>query len=388
VEAETREPDPAIVRTLLEEAHRFSFFRAVQILERLDPEAVPIGGGGPPRREAVRLRPDPSFSFPHAAVTGVEALDDGDGGRRFRVTQTLMGLYGVRTPLPEVYAEELLRRGEADDAVRDFLDLFHHRLLSLLYRAWARCRPHVSFRGDAAAPDPVTRAVFALGGLADEALRRAAGVPALGLLRYTVFLARPSRPAEGLERTLSDFLDGEPVRVEPHVLRAVAVPGEQRARLGRSGCTLGEDFCVGERVADRGGKFRLWIGPLRRTAFLSLAPRGGARAAAGALVRLYLVDPLEHDAMLGIVAAERPPFRLGDGPGAPRLGIDTWLCAADAGDSWVAFPGFAARPGGSDGDGPEGAAAAPGGDGTGPAEAAGDGMAWTGAAPAPREGTA
>jgi type VI secretion system protein ImpH len=251
--------------------------------------------------------------------------------------------------------------------VRDFLDLFHHRLLSLLYRAWARCRPHVSFRHDAAAPDPVTRTVFALGGLADEALRRAAAFPPLGLLRYTVFLARPSRPAEGLEKTLSDFLGGEPVRVEPHVLRAIAIPEEQRALLGRSGCTLGGDFSLGERVEDRSGKFRLWIGPLGRTAFLSLAPRGDARAAAGALIRLYLVDPLEHDAMLGIVAAEKPPFGLGGGEGSPRLGIDTWLCAGGGGDSWVAFPAFPARA---------------------PEEPDGERIEWTGAAPAPREGTA
>ncbi len=330
------------MRSLLEQGHRFTFFRVVQLLEMCHPDAPRLGTGGPARQEAVRLRPDASFTVPRTTVSRIEEAAAEGGRRRFVVTQTVMGLYGIRSPMPEIYGEEILRRQHESDAVRDFLDLFHHRLLSLLYRAWARSRAHVTFRHGG--EDALTRIVFSIGGFAEEASRRAAHVAPLGLLRYTPFLSRASRPAEGLATILADFLGAAAVRVEPYVPRPVVIPEEQRSRLGVSGCTLGEDWSLGERIEDRGGKFRLWIGPLARPDFLALAPGGEARAGAGALVRLYLLDPLEHDVMLGIVAREKPALRLGADETGPRLGIDTWLYTEEPRDSWVLFMGLPAHP--------------------------------------------
>lgn len=355
METEARQPDPALIRSLLEAGHRFSFFRAVQLLELCHPDAAPLGTGGPARDEVVRLRPDPSFTVPRASISKIEEVPRDDGGRRFLVTQTILGLYGLRSPMPEVYAEEILKRQEEDDPVRDFLDLFHHRMMSLLYRAWVRSRSHVSFRQGGS--DPLTRIVFAAGGFSEEPVRGATGLPALGLLRYTQYFSRPAKTAEGLAGILSDALGGAAVRVEPYMPRTVSIPEEQQARLGRSGCTLGVDFSAGDQVPDRSGKFRLAIGPLERPLYLALAPGGTDRALAGALVRLYLLDPLEHDTLLGILAAAKPPFRLGAEQGAPRLGIDTWLHTESPEDSWIPFPGFpapnAAAPSASPAAGPE-----------------------------------
>ena len=343
MDAETRQPDPPVIHKLLEEGHRFSFFRAVQLLHLCHPEAAPIGRTGPAREEAVRLRADLSFAVPRSTGSAIRASPGEDDGRpRYAVVQSLMGLFGIRSPMPEVYTEELLQRALESDPVRDLLDLFHHRILSLLYRAWARSRPHVTFRTDPA--ETLTQIVFCIAALGEEPLRRAASSRPLGLIRYAPFLARSAKTGPGLEAILSDFLDGAPVRVEPHALRRVTIPEDQRARLGEAGCRLGEDFSLGETIQDRAGKFRLVIGPLARPAFQALSPGGAARDGAGALVRLYVLDALEHDVVLGILAGEKPAFRLGAGEDGPRLGIDTWLSSDRLEDSWIPFPSFPRHP--------------------------------------------
>ena len=336
--AEARDADSAVIRKLVEEGHRFTFFRAVQLLQLCHPGAAPVGGLGPARDEVVRLRAELGLTMPRNAVTSIRPIPVADGeAPRFEVTQNLMGLFGIRSPMPEIYTEELLQRDLEKDPVRDLLDLFHHRLLSLLYRAWARSRPHVGFRADTI--DRLTWMVFCIIGLGEDAARQAAFPAPRGLLRYAPFLARRSKSAEGLRKMVSDFLGGPHVEVGPYAPRSVAIPPDQRARLGETCCTLGEDFSAGERIPDRAGKFRLRIGPLDRGAYLSLAPGGDERDSVFGLVHLFLLDPLEYDVVLGIRAAEKPPFRLANDPDGPRLGIDTWLCAEDPNDAWVLFPG-------------------------------------------------
>jgi len=341
VAAEARDTDPAIIRKLLEEGHRFTFFRAVQLLQLCHPEAAPVGGPGPARDEVLRLRVELSLTMPRNAVTSIRSIPVADGeGPRYEVTQNLMGLFGSRSPMPEIYTEELLQRALEKDPVRDLLDLFHHRILSLLYRAWARSRPHVGFRADAV--DRLTWMVFCIIGLGEDGARQAAFPAPRALLRYAPFLARRSKSAEGLAKMVSDFLGGPRVEVGPYAPRSVAIPSDQRARLGVACCTLGEDFSAGEHIEDLAGKFRLRIGPLDRASYLSLAPGGDGRDLVFALVRLFLLDPLEYDMVLGMLAAERPPFRLANDPEGPRLGIDTWLCAEDPNDAWVFYPGHPA----------------------------------------------
>jgi hypothetical protein len=80
----------------------------------------------------------------------------------------------------------------------------------------------------------------------------------------------------GLVAVLSDVLgkvlDGAPVNVDQFVGRWVAIEERQLLRLGVANTTLGEDATVGRKVFDRGGKFRVILGPLRRKAFEELQP--------------------------------------------------------------------------------------------------------------------
>ena len=130
------------------EARRFSFFRLVYLLERLFPGAPPMGQLGPITDERVRLRGDTSLVFASCDVTEVAHVRSADGVRRVRVTNAFLGLYGAVSPMPPYYAENLalVEHQGGPQVIREFLDVFHHRLLSLMFRAWTKYRFAVMYR--------------------------------------------------------------------------------------------------------------------------------------------------------------------------------------------------------------------------------------------------
>ena len=92
---ENRDARGALTRRLVEEGHRFSFFQAVRLIERLRPDAARVGHQGPVAREAVRFRPALDFSFAPSDIASIEETPDG-----FAMTITFLGLYGAVSPCP------------------------------------------------------------------------------------------------------------------------------------------------------------------------------------------------------------------------------------------------------------------------------------------------
>jgi predicted component of type VI protein secretion system len=159
----------AVADQLFDEPFRFDFFQAVRVLEALRPAAAPAGEGAQPADEAVRFRATPGLAF---AGGDVAAVAPGRAGGAPEMTVAFMGLAGVGGPLPLPFSELVIRqpwRGEGAPPARDFLDLFHHRLVSLMYRARARNRVSLSLR--AADETAAGRWLFALIGLGTAGLR-------------------------------------------------------------------------------------------------------------------------------------------------------------------------------------------------------------------------
>ena len=318
-----------MIRRLRERPREFAFFQAVRLIEVARPGSVRLGREGPASREAVRLRPSSSLAFQAAEVTSVEPL--GQAGDR--LTTTIMGLYGANSPLPAFYSTDILeyetQHGGEEDPVRAFLDLFNHRLLSLLYRAWSKYRWAFTF--ETGAEDDVSRAVLALAGIGEPALRDSLQVPAQRLMRFVGFVTQAPRNARGLARVVSDYFDDVPADVVQCVERWVPIHALDRSRLGSRNSALGADLVLGESILDLGGKFRIELGPLSDLAgFERFTPGGAHWRALGGTMQFLVNDPLEYDLRLWLVAEAVPMLRLSTGSAAARLGSTSWLCSEPA----------------------------------------------------------
>lgn len=303
---------------LAQPAHRYQFFQALRLLESALAGA-PIGERGPYQRERLRLRPSTSLGFPTAEVVAVTSYDGADGQPGALVTTNLPGLYGSGSPLPRSYAHQILLEEDEQPQTRQFLDLLHHRLLSIWYRTWKHCRYEQSYKPDGS--DLLSRALLDLLGISPETPEEEIGIAPVRLLRYLSLLLPRTRPVEGLQVLLTEEL-ALPIVIEQAPERELVLPPEQWFRLASrpqdgGGC-LGRDVVIGSRRIDRQSLIRLHIGPLPYSTFLQLMPSGNLLNRLIALCRFYLRQPLDLSLHVSVPASEVVRAKLGTAGG--RLG--------------------------------------------------------------------
>ena len=316
-------------------APRSRFFHVVSLLERMMPDRVRVGGDGPPQQEGLRFRHDPAMAFSAGDITSVSqhdiVLEPGSTLSPklpgFQITSTFLGLTGAVSPLPLYMPEEVALEDPANHIRRDFLDLFHHRVLSLLYRSVTRYSPtreHV-----AKTPDPWLRRFLAAAGLDSYEGSLSEQLPESFFLRLLPLFVGRSRTRDGLEITLRAALGsaagaGAMVSVEQFVGRRVQVDDSQRTQLGKSNHVLGKSSVVGGRVFDRSSRFAIRIGPLGQDNYQGFMEGGEQLKVLREVVRMFCRRPLDYDVELELTADAVPRFNLSTTE-PRRLGRQTWL---------------------------------------------------------------
>lgn len=307
---------------LYEEPYRFDFFQAVRLLEMSATAPAPVGEGAEPAREAVRFKSAVGFSF--AASDVAELQPPARAGEAARMTVNFMGLAGaagpLHTPSTELVVERAWRR---DTSLRDFLDIFNHRLVSLLYRI--RKQHRIGLGHAPPGEDRASTYLYSVVGLGTPNTRGRMQVKDRALLFYAGLLGQQPRSMAGLERVLRDYF-GAPARGLPFSGRWHELEEGQWTVLGASGRNraLGVDATAGTRVWDQQGGFEVVLGPLTFEQFQDFLPTGWAFRPLCDLTRFYVGDELDFSFRLVLRASEVPPTRLSAREGA-RLGWTSWL---------------------------------------------------------------
>lgn len=354
----------SLARRLFEESYGFDFFQGVRLLQRMEPGRVLVGRGGPPRSEAVRFRTRISLSFPPSAIH--DLIGPTSSQPVPVMVQAFMGLTGPSGVLPRHYTELLYKiereiRTPEKYALRDWLDLFNHRFVSLFYRAWEKYRFYVPFeRGefDGPTPDPFTNSLYSLIGLGTPSLHRRLRVTArdavdedgetqervlsriedLVLLHFSGMLGHRPRCAVALESMLQDYFQ-VPVRIEQFQGQWLLLEPSSRSRIDgeRGNNQLGVSAVAGDRVWDRQSKFRVKLGPMTFAQFTEFLPDRDPNQNRKTffllvqLIRLYAEPTLDFDVQLVLKAEEVPECQLtGAGTFGARLGWNTWLLTRPA----------------------------------------------------------
>ncbi len=315
----------ALDRELVDRAHSFRFFQAVRLLERLHPERSRVGRFGHPADEVVRFGANPDLSFPAGEIQEMSRVPDGP----WKMTVNFLGLVGHMGVLPHHYSVLVMERDRnRDRALRDFLDLFHHRLVALFYRAWERYRFYVSYeRGGG---DHVTDHLFDLIGLGNASAREALGLDEHALLGYVGLLGPHQRSAGALEQVLEDYFE-VPVEVEQFVGAWYDMSGTAQCRVDdtddEGAGRLGQGTLVGDEVWDPSSRARIVVGPLPLARYREFLPTGSAYRELRAITRYFSDDQIEFELRLILEKEEVPAISLGADGGTP-LGWSTWLRSA------------------------------------------------------------
>jgi type VI secretion system protein ImpH len=350
-----RRQSRSVEEQLFEDASRFTFLQAVRLMEdialgkglnnhRFPGEAVHH------EQELLFFRHNVRLDIPSSDVESLRAGRRGGDGRHDEPPTMLvnvLGLAGVLGPLPQTVTETILhelRRGDRafDDlpvsSFSDFLDIFNHRLISLLYRARKKYRPALDPRGPH--EGRVSRVLYSILGLGtphlkgrllgETSLNRPFGQPSAGdrlLLPYTGLFAERYRSPIGLERILADAF-GTPATVTPFVGAWETIEDSDRTaigtRLGRNQ-RLGHAALAGRRIWNQAARFEVSLGPLKLEQFRSFLPVAeNAYRPLVSLIRFYAHEELGFSIRLILDRNEIPELELKRG-GSAHLGQTTWL---------------------------------------------------------------
>lgn len=316
--------DPvALERELEQRAAGIDFFQALRLIENAHPELPRIGTSLRPRDDAARLGQDPELSF-HGAALG--SYRRAEAGGRGRLSVNFLGLLGANGPLPRhltEYVRDRLRH-EGDSTPQAFLDVFHHRMLCLFYRARASAEPAISLDR----PDGDRYSVFvgSLFGIGSPGLRDRDRIGDFAKLHFAGLLANRARPGAGLAGILRAYFS-LPLRIEQFAGHWMRLDDDILSRLGSAerDNRLGSSMVLGRRAWDCQNRFGIVVGPVGYQDYQRFLPGGDSLKRLLDWVRMYCGLALDWEVQLILKKTELPPLRLG---GSTRLGWSTWLASA------------------------------------------------------------
>lgn len=236
------------IQKLVDEPHLFDFYQAVYLLQRqLGKFGTEVGHDTLPSKEPIRFKVPQHLGFPG---TPVERVDEGvnpqSGQSQADMYVSFMGLTGPSGVLPLHYSELVLQRlKQKDVTMREFFDLFNHRLISLYYRAWEKYRLPIQHQKHVAGQrDPITDVLTSLTGASQD----------LEVMFGGLF-AKQVRSAKGLKQIL-EALSGCQIMINEFVGRWLQLADDEQTALGSrvepegQHARLGCSATLGRRVWD------------------------------------------------------------------------------------------------------------------------------------------
>jgi type VI secretion system protein ImpH len=309
-----------LIGELAKSPFAYDFFRAVRLLENQRRDLPRVGCSLSPAQDAVRFGQKPSLAF---APSTLENVEPGGPDGAVKLFVRFFGMFGPNAPLPphltEYAHERILHHG--DRTLAAFLDVFHHRLISFFYRAWAANQITLDLdRKDDQRFSLFVGSTFGLGG---DAMWNCDSVQDWAKLHFAGRLACQARSAEGLEAILQEYFE-VPAELQTFVGHWMDIPDDSVCVLGNSPQTgsVGVNTIVGLHIYDGQLKFRIRLGAMNFKDYERLLPGGKSFERLRQWVFNYCGEQYFWDAQLVLKAGEVPNTQMGH---AGRLGWTTWL---------------------------------------------------------------
>lgn len=217
---EPQPPHSRLSPRLERDIHRINFYRFCQLLEKSRPEAPALGITLSPADDPVRFRPHPGMGFPVSELKAVE-YDEDNPDAPPTVRTTFMGLYGVDSPLPTAWLDDIAQRREGHEAQEAFLDIFNHRILTQFYRIWRKYSYPATF--EAGGRDRTSQSLLGLIGLGIPGTDNHIATPVSRFLALLGVMRLPGRTEEGIQALVRLLAPRTQVTVMPHSPRPVYI---------------------------------------------------------------------------------------------------------------------------------------------------------------------
>lgn len=306
-----------------------SFFYLVSLLERAHQCAQQqastlcgqLGSDSQPQDEALRFKTKYDLAFRAASVAKITPLkqETDNPEKRHLVVVNFIGLAGAAGVLPLHYTRLIMERlKQRDSAMADFLDIFHHRLVSLFYRAWQKYKFTAQYEASftLGKKDVFTKVVESLSGVREQEEFEIQSY-------YAGHFTRKVRTVSSLKAVLTDYFD---LPVEIHSFKGQWLVIDKRDQFSLSSKEkrqrLGAGILLGRRCWDVQSKIEIDVGPMPHSVYHAKGPGTDYFVQACKILNRYLPAHLNVD--LKFKVENKPVCSQSLGKGL-RLQRNGWL---------------------------------------------------------------
>jgi len=285
---------------IIENGDSYDFFQAYRLLQSIN-DTYPVTARRPARK--IDVRPELGLGYAESDISEVKLLDKQRG---YEVVSQLAGLYGVASPLPDFYTEELLdNEWDELNAPREFLDLLHKQLFPKLYSAWRLYK--LNFNTLEKEESSYWQLLYSLLGDTDEntdaSLRKLK-------LRYFNLFSNNERSKDGLLVIIRDLLDLKHVEIEEFCQQRVPIPQDLMCQLGEVNHQLG-DAHLGCQIYDQNHAIKIKAGRMPEKQYNELTTNTVYFNQLSSLIKSYIRKPIKVDFEIEVIP-EESKIRLGE----------------------------------------------------------------------------
>lgn len=315
-----RSAAPVVIQDLFDNPYEYSFYQTVRLLHGLSKDKPTIGATEDPSEEPLFVRSNLSYSFQNSDVSYV-----GYDQEKPVIKVNFLNIAGPHGPLPSPLSEMMYDRERLKDfAMKDFLDIFSHRIASLFYRV---AEKHSFVICPKQSSEQVSGEMLtAFLGISSADIEKTK-LSKLSLLRYAGIFWQKPHSAAGLEQILRDYFR---VKVDVRQFEGgwISMQKSQRTNIGNlkgKNNNLGDNAFLGKHYWNQAQNFVVGLNGLSAEEFLELIPTGKGYKVLCEIIKLYAGPEFSYQVKLHLKEKETLPELLikSNVVQAPRLG---WTC--------------------------------------------------------------
>ncbi|WP_339719584.1 type VI secretion system baseplate subunit TssG [uncultured Paraglaciecola sp.] len=298
-----------------EELYKQDFAPLLRYLDANAPLSERIGYSVSPKQDCVRFGQTPLLHFHASAFSEVRF---GTINGIYKLKNSYWGMFGINGALPNHLTEYAIERNYRlkDKTLAEFVDIFHHRFISLFYRAWADAEPSVSH--DRPERDIFKQRINTFSG--ETNIQQGSFNQSQNIHQYLAGLfSQKNRSGQVLSQLLSESLHLD-VQIAQFEGCWYDIEPSEKSRLGSKNSTLGMDSIVGERTYQRSFNFSINIGPIDYAQYIALLNNKQRIKSIIAITQKAVGQEYEFTINVLLKPYQTQPSQLG----AAQLGINSW----------------------------------------------------------------
>ena len=321
MDTQNRKDLTSLIQDLEKKAPEYNVFYAIYLAEKISKKIHPDRDDSIFDQKGLRFRPYENYIFP---PTDIRAFEYNDEIMTFVLN--FMGLYGINSPLPRCYHEQVPFQqnihGSGNVPLQNFLDIFNNRFYWQYYQAWKKYRHFLKLTDDS--DNMMSQRLFSfIGGV--EPTKKDKLIPKLKLLPLSSILSHRVRNKMGLHILLKEFFPRINFQIEEFIPHKVEI--SELSKLGNqnndNAFILSKHCFIGRSIWDYAGRIRVEVGPIDFAEYLEFTPQGKKAELLNHLLNFYLNDGLEYDIRFILRSSSIDTVQWNDQ--RFQLGVSLWL---------------------------------------------------------------